>query len=70
MQKVIHFFYLHSKKITLCALLLALIFIPHAVTRADDVNLSLQLENPLAGSGVNTISDFIRKLLDLSLIHI
>lgn len=33
----------------------------------DDVTLDFELNNPLAGSGVNTLTDFVKRLLDILL---
>ena len=33
----------------------------------SDITLDFQLKNPLAGSGVNTITDFVKRLLDIVL---
>lgn len=33
----------------------------------SDITLDFELKNPLAGSGVNTINDFVKRLLDIVL---
>jgi hypothetical protein len=36
-------------------------------TGTGDITLDFELNNPLAGSGVNTITDFVKRLLDIVL---
>lgn len=56
-------------KITLLASLVVLLVVSHHVSAdpGQNLDLSLKLENPLGPSGVNTISDFVRRLLDIVL---
>lgn len=40
---------------------------PGQTNTGDGITLDFELKNPLAGSGVNTINDFVKRLLDIVL---